>query len=574
MVSLTTKETDALKERIEKNNLTEKDCTIILNLLSFNIWLQSRLSRAKLTIKRLRQLFGFKSESHKSSKTNKDTQPSEQEKKNPKQTDEAEPSNDENSTSEPDNTESENKACANTLKKWNPAANHGNYSVADYPGCPEINIPIEEDKLNRKICPECAQANTSAKVYPEKPSVVLLFDSQPLISGKRYNLERVRCSVCQTYFTASLPAALQKSEKYAPSCITSIAIHHYYAGLPFKRIEMLQAAQGVPLADSTQYDLINQFHTSSIKPLIPVLQQSAAQGKSHYYDDSPNKILEQIAYNKQQTNNKDRQAIHSTVILSEYEGHRIYLFQTNTRTAGKELRELFKKRDNDENFITMSDASSHNFPEMDDCLLARWIICLCLAHGRRRFVELLGDINEDSRFVLDIIGQVYHNEAHCKQENFNSEQRLKYHQKNSAPLMESLRIWFNNLLLFKQVEPNSPLGEAIIYMLKRWYWLTQYLRVPGAPLDNNITEQAIKVVIRYSKNSLFYRTFHGANIGDGVMSLLHTAVHNQVNIFDYFNAIQHYKDEVNSSPVDWLPWSYQKTISNLYTPQVVTLNSS
>ena len=42
----------------------------------------------------------------------------------------------------------------------------------------------------------------------------------------------------------------------------------------------------------------------------------------------------------------------------------------------------------------------------------------------------------------------------------------------------------------KHVEPNSALGQAMNYMLKRWEPLTQFLREPGAPLDNNIAYAA------------------------------------------------------------------------------------
>ena len=39
------------------------------------------------------------------------------------------------------------------------------------------------------------------------------------------------------------------------------------------------------------------------------------------------------------------------------------------------------------------------------------------------------------------------------------------------------------------VEPNSALGAAISYLLKYWDRLTLFLRIPGAPLDNNICER-------------------------------------------------------------------------------------
>ena len=45
------------------------------------------------------------------------------------------------------------------------------------------------------------------------------------------------------------------------------------------------------------------------------------------------------------------------------------------------------------------------------------------------------------------------------------------------------------------MEPNSALGGAISYLLKHWEKLTLFLRVAGAPLDNNVCERALKKAI-------------------------------------------------------------------------------
>ena len=70
---------------------------------------------------------------------------------------------------------------------------------------------------------------------------------------------------------------------------------------------------------------------------------------------------------------------------------------------------------------------------------------------------------------------------------------------------------------------------SIGYMQKRWTQLTQFLRVPGASLDNNVTERILKMAILHRKNSLFYRTQRGADVGDLFMSLVETCRANQVN---------------------------------------------
>jgi hypothetical protein len=56
----------------------------------------------------------------------------------------------------------------------------------------------------------------------------------------------------------------------------------------------------------------------------------------------------------------------------------------------------------------------------------------------------------------------------------------------------------------KEDGANSGLGKAITYLLRHWKGLTAFLRHAGAPLDNNICEQALKRAVLHRKNALFY----------------------------------------------------------------------
>ena len=127
--------------------------------------------------------------------------------------------------------------------------------------------------------------------------------------------------------------------------------------------------------------------------------------------------------------------------------------------------------------------------------------------------------------------------------------------------MEDLYLWFNNQFDDKLVEPNSGLGQAIKYMLKHWSKLTQFLYTPGAPLDNNICEQALKRVILHRKNALFYKTLHGAYIGDLFMSLIHTCNLMKINPFKYLVALQKYASSMKNNPSQWMPWNYEKAVA-------------
>ena len=100
-------------------------------------------------------------------------------------------------------------------------------------------------------------------------------------------------------------------------------------------------------------------------------------------------------------------------------------------------------------------------------------------------------------------------------------------------------------------------------MLNHWDGLTQFLRISGAPLDNNIAERMLKTIIRIRKNSLFYKTVHGAYIGGMFTSLIQTCQMNGVNPFDYLMACQGNSSALFKAPQDWLPWNYQQTMGRL-----------
>ncbi len=110
----------------------------------------------------------------------------------------------------------------------------------------------------------------------------------------------------------------------------------------------------------------------------------------------------------------------------------------------------------------------------------------------------------------------------------------------------------------KKIEPNSALGGAVKYTLKRWSTLTMFLKVPGAPIDNNEAERLLKNAILHRKNSLHYRTQRGADVGDTFMTVIETCRANGVNPFDYMMAVVRNPEAVRADPGRWMPWNYEQ----------------
>jgi hypothetical protein len=197
--------------------------------------------------------------------------------------------------------------------------------------------------------------------------------------------------------------------------------------------------------------------------------------------------------------------------------------------------------------IQMCDALSRNVPKLAagvEILLAN-----CLAHGRRQFVEVAANFPNECRYVLEMLGQVYGHDAEAR--DLTPEQRLRFHQEHSGPVMNQLHSWLEAQFAGHKTEPNSGLGKAITYLLRHWRPLTLFLRQAGAPLDNNIVERALKRAVLHRKNALFYRTLNGAQVGDLFMSLIHTCQLCGANSFDYLIQLQRHARQLAANPVEW-----------------------
>jgi hypothetical protein len=68
-------------------------------------------------------------------------------------------------------------------------------------------------------------------------------------------------------------------------------------------------------------------------------------------------------------------------------------------------------------------------------------------------------------------------------------------------------------------------------------------------------------------NSLFYRSQHGASVGDMFTSFIHTAELHDQNPFEYLTAVLRHSALAALQPADWLPWTYKATLARLATAE-------
>jgi len=447
-----------------------------------------------------------------------------------------------------------------------PPKGHGRNGADAYTGAEKIEVPHESLEPG-DACPDCQKGT----VYEtSRPGVLVRIVGQAPVQAKVYRLQKLRCNLCGKVFTAEPPEGIGR-QKYDATAGSMIALLKYGSGLPFNRMQGLQGNLGIPLPASTQWDIVNAL-AKHIEPVFAELIRQAAAGDVVYNDDTTIKILELMGKRAKQDAlaedsadgkaKKQRTGLFTSGVVSTREGRRIALFFSGRKHAGENLKDVLIQRAEElAPPIQMCDALSRNLPTELETIVAN-----CLAHGRRQFADVAEHFPQQCRHVLESLSVIYHNDAIARKQNLSPQARLEFHQADSGPTMAELHAWLTRQFEDRLVEPNSSLGGAISYMLRHWEKLTLFLRVSGAPLDNNICERALKKAILHRKNALFYKTENGAHVGDVFMSLIYTCELCGANPLDYLTELQRHADQLALAPQQWMPWNYRSMLDDVTPP--------
>jgi hypothetical protein len=557
-IELSSSEGEALIERIEGECWTAEDRHLVVQIIRLYVGVIFALQEAKITVKRLRHLLFGKSPKPFPAPEDADapSQP-DGDSQETSASDPVEPDAHETPASAPESEPTEVEPATPSKPKGGHRPGTGRLGANVYEGAERVECR-HDDLAAGQRCPRCGQGN----LYELPPGKTIRIHGHALLSALRYDRQRLRCSACGQVFTAPLPPEAGQ-EKYSPQARAALAVSRYHLGLPFYRLQGYQVMLGVPVPDATQWQQIEKVGDCCYK-VFAHLETLAAQGELINQDDTWVRIQSLMAQNRQYqaqaealglARSPERTGMFTTALVVKVGERTLCLYYSGRAHAGENLEALLRQRQAGlEKPLVMSDALSRN--EVDETAVVR---CHCLAHGRRQFSDLEEVFPIECQRVMEALKQVFDHEDEARDQQMSPEARLAYHQEMSRPIMDGLHTWLQNQMDDHRVDPNSALGKAMTYMQNHWETLTRFLSIPGAPLDNNWVERALKLFIRQRKNSLFFRTEHRAYIASVITTLMATCLYAGVHALDYLVALQEHRAEVHADPAAWLPWTYSSS---------------
>ncbi len=511
---------DELREAIDYVKGAEMPASIkglLIKSLKCVSSVNALLGRQKMTIRRLRRLFGVKTE-----KKNK---------KNP-------------------GTKDKGDSSQNQDSKSDGKTGHGRNHHDKYKGATEVIVAHTELEKGSP----CPTDYCDGKFYPFNYGVYVRITGGPLLSATVYKTEKLRCNLCLTVFEAPLSLEIKDAPKYDNKALAVMILGKYFLATPFYRAREFQDNLGVPLPASTCSEKIGECR-KKLYSLFIYMAYLAAQKPIVGFDDTKIKVLQYLKENEEHKDEKNfGKDFHTSVLVASDDHDKIVLFRTGRQHAGQNFADMIAMR---EDGLPQPIAASDALPAYS-AFKKNTTDVLCLIHARRQFY----DLKEVHYFlydrVTDTIDAIFENDQETKE--MTKRERLEYHQSYSRPLL-------NDMMQIVQdraegLQSTSPERQACNYLINHWNPLTTFMRVEGAPLDTNEEEREIKQMIKVRKTSLFFKTERGANMADDFMGLIETCRLSGVNTFDYLEWALDNHEQVSKAPWKFTPMAYKKLMTN------------
>lgn len=413
------------------------------------------------------------------------------------------------------------------------------------PSLPREVILLPDPPEAERVCPETGAPlergfTQALEVLARKPAVYYV---------RRYERTVWVSAAKSAPMTTPWPAAVLSRSGVHASIVAHIAAAHFSEHVPYYRLEQQLARTGIHLARSTQVSLMAQLDTL-VEPLVDYLRDAvlasgyvhldatpvdvcdpARPGKAHsatlwaYRARSPDPEIEGLVWFDYR---ETKSPVHPAAVLKEYRG----VVQTDGASGLNALGPP-----------------------------GRITHLGCWAHARRYVVDAVSLGESRAAGYLAEIDRLFRYEARTRRvrrEHPVLAGRLAlWRERFSVPLVR--RLYARAIADGLTVPPKSALGVALGYLVGQRASLERCVTTPGAYLDNNGAENALRPLKLGAKNWLFI----GHPAAGPRLASLFTLVENcrqaGIDIESYLiDLVSHLPAHSILRLGDWLPRAWQR----------------
>jgi transposase len=335
--------------------------------------------------------------------------------------------------------------------------------------------------------------------------------------AKLYIKEHIRpryaCSACQNKVVqAELPCEVKPLARSIASAnlLSQVCVAKYVDHVPLHRQEVMFQREGFELKRKVLCDWVSAVVTQYLERLWQALKKEVLQESYLQADETTIKIQD----------GKDEGKCHTGYLwgaLAPEKG--IIFFEYAESRAGSVAQDIFADFRGNLQTDLYAGYNTVVLPAFGVERLS------CLAHVRRKFIELQKAYGKECGRVLFLIGELYHKESSWK--NVTPEERTRLRQKHSIEILDKLKKYLQEIAT--KTLPRADLMKAIHYALSQWQNIEAIFADGRFHLDNNAIERQMRPIALGRKNYLFAGSHNGAHHAAVFYSLFATAKLHGVN---------------------------------------------
>jgi len=290
----------------------------------------------------------------------------------------------------------------------------------------------------------------------------------------------MKCNGCKRIITAPAPQRVGEGVEWGPAMHAHTVVAKCADSIPFYRLARRFQRDGIPLERST---LDRLFHRSAelLSPIAARILAMVVASERINADETPVFI---------QAPEKCRRGYMWTFLADK----NIAFAFSPTRSGETPKRVLAGTT----GILQVDAYSGYNavfVPEGRERVG-------CLAHSRRKFFAALVSASADAMIALDWILSLYEVEYEAAARNIlGTPEHLVLRKTLTSERMDAFAAWMAEREPF--YTPQSPMGAALRYGKKTLESLRPILSDPKIRLDNNLAENALRLIALGRKNFLF-----------------------------------------------------------------------
>lgn len=319
---------------------------------------------------------------------------------------------------------------------------------------------------------------------------------------------KLACAHCKEMgvLTAPLPPTIFPLERVrvGPGVLSDIVVSKYVDHLPLHRQEQIFLRDGIELSRKRMCEWVGGI-VELLNPLYRALQEEVLRCSYIHADETTIKVQSGEVEGRCHTG-----------YLWGFHGPPGVFFHYAESRAGAVPALVLKEF---KGVIQTDSYAGYNkvlVPERCERIA-------CLAHVRRKFIEVEKSAGKECAQVTGRIAAIYHAEKKAE----NAEHRLLIRERTTRKMLQDLIAHVSAVRA--RTLPEAPLSKAINYMLSQRVELERIMSSGEYDLDNNAIEREMRPVALGRKNYLFAGSHAGAHRAAVLYSLLNTCKIHKVN---------------------------------------------